>query len=308
MPLAQPAQRFVDSVRIARSFKSQAERLGARVEHDPDARQWRAQKGNRLLIVEEDSRLAWVDGVLVFLDMPLTLQKGRWALGASDEALILQSVFADAVDDDRSVKTIAIDPGHGGADDGTRNGQLSLLEKEVNLDVSQRLKTHLEKRGYKTVMTRYDDRAVALDERSNIANKSRADLFVSVHFNAAENQEAQGLETYILTPAGQLSTSGDPGAGETYGGNRFDQRSFELAYRVQKELVGRLQRMDRGVKKGRFEVLRNLNCPGVLVEAGFLSHEGDALLASTAAYRERVAQALAEAIDAYANRAPLGEL
>ncbi|MDQ8202018.1 N-acetylmuramoyl-L-alanine amidase [Pelagicoccus sp. SDUM812003] len=285
------------------SLKRQVSHFGAQVtEPTGNDDLWKVSVGARELVLKEKSRMAWIDGTKVFLDAPFSRRMGQWLLGASDEAIVLPSALADEGGEPREIKTIVIDPGHGGSEPGTRNATLGLLEKDLNLDVSLRLQAHLEEAGFKAVLTRYEDRLVTLEERSEIANGVKADLFVSVHFNAAPNKQANGVETYLLTPQGQPST-GDGKAGDdavAYPGNEYDLESFELGLRVQINLLERLKREDRGVKKGRFVVLRGLKCPGILVECGFLSHKDEALLISTAGYRERVALSLADAIKSFA--------
>ncbi|EDY82605.1 N-acetylmuramoyl-L-alanine amidase domain protein [Verrucomicrobiia bacterium DG1235] len=286
----------------ARSLEEQADRYGIEIVRLDETKHWKLSKGGRVLLLKEESRVAVLDGVKVFLDTPLKRVRGKWLLGASDERVLLDAVFGVRSTDRASVATIVLDPGHGGTEDGTKNEALGVLEKDMNLDVSLRLKGHLEKLGFKVVMTRYDDRLVELAKRPEISNGVKADLFLSVHFNAALNEKANGLETYMLTPAGHASSSGAVAGKDAiaYPGNRYDVDNFELAFRIQKSLLDRLEREDRGVKKARFKVLKTLDCPGVLAECGFVSNANEGLLISTAGYRERVAQALAEAIVAYA--------
>ncbi len=307
---ARDFERRENGARSARSIAQQAERYGAELIHREGSKEWQLRKGNRLLTLTESSRSAIVDGVGVFLDRPFGQFKGRWLLSESDESLLLESLFGEVPAEARRVRTIVLDPGHGGAEEGTKNESLGLMEKTLNLDVCERLKTHLEALGYRVALTRYDDRLVSLEDRPKLAGSVGADLFVSVHFNAAINKEARGLETYMLTPAGQPSTSSSIAGDDAvpYPGNGFDRNNFELAFRIQKAMVGALQRDDRGVRKGRFAVLRSLECPGVLVECGFLSNVEEAQLVGTPVYREKLARTLSDAIDAYARSRPLAEL
>ena len=307
---ARDAESRESGARGARSITQQAERYEAEVIHREGSKEWLLRKGNRQLTLTESSRSAIVDGIAVFLDRSFGQVKGRWVLSESDEALLLRSLFGDVQTEPRRLRTIVLDPGHGGTEEGTKNESLRLVEKTLNLDVCERLKTRLEALGYRVALTRYDDRIVALEERPELAKSVGADLFVSVHFNAAINKDARGLETYMLTPAGQPSTSSVI-AGEDaipYPGNGFDLLNFELAFRIQKAMVSALQRDDRGVRKGRFAVLRSLECPGVLVECGFLSNVEEAQLVGTPVYREKLARTLSDAIDAYARNRPWEEL
>ena len=204
-----------------------------------------------------------------------------------------------------AVRVIAIDPGHGGQDTGTQNKALKLNEKTFTLDVGLRLRALLQKQGYKVVMTRTDDRFIPLPERAEIANKAGADLFISIHFNSVENSPAVlGTETYAMTPQYQRSTSTapgekDPGARMAYPGNRNDPWNVVLGYCIQDKLLGKLGSEDRGLKRARFAVLRFVNAPAVLVESGYLSNAAEARKICTAAYRDNIAEGIAEGIRAY---------
>jgi len=255
----------------------------------------------RELILEESSRRATLDGITLFLNEPFKRKLGGFALSDSDFESVLVASMLKAGGDLRS-KTIAIDPGHGGSESGARNEDLDVSEKDLNLDVSNRLKEELEELGYKVILTRYDDRPVSLEGRSLIANRAKAGLFVSIHFNAAANKEAMGLETYVLTPPGAASTGDDRPGDDSHAwpGNDFDRLNFELGFAIQKGLVEDLQRVDRGFKKARFKALKALECPGALVECGFLSHSKESLLVNTPVYRQKLAESLARSIDAFA--------
>ncbi|MDQ8179267.1 N-acetylmuramoyl-L-alanine amidase [Pelagicoccus sp. SDUM812005] len=285
-----------------RSLSEQAKFFGAKATRLAETKQWKLSKGDRTLILKEDSRIAQLDGVKVILDAPLKRVRGNWLLGESDRRIVLNSAFGASKAGGIGAGTIVIDPGHGGIHDGAKNERIGIKEKELALDVSLRLQGHLEAQGFKVVLTRYDDRHIELKDRPSVANGLKADLFVSVHFNAAGKPEPVGLETYMFTPAGYPSSSATEVGDDAipYPANGLDLQNFELAYAIQKSMLTRLGREDRGVKKGRWAVLKTLECPGVLVECGFVSNDDEALLVSTAGYRERVAQALAEAILGYA--------
>lgn len=282
-------------------LKEQFSRWGVEIESGENRGDWILTRGETIVALKEESRIALVNGVRVFLDTPFAAERGRISVGDTDFDNLFSVIFGERPVS-APLKTIVIDPGHGGTDEGTKNSGLALLEKELNLDVCQRLQKHLEALGFKAVLTRYDDRFVELDERPKIASNVKADLFVSVHFNAATNKDAAGIETYVLPGIGQDTSSGKPVSGvgvSGFPGNVFDQSNMRLALEVQGRLVEQLRRTDRGVKKERFAVLRSLECPGVLVECGFLSNEEEALLMSTAGYRERLARSIADAIAAY---------
>jgi len=193
---------------------------------------------------------------------------------------------------------VVIDPGHGGTETGTRNETLGVFEKELNLDVAIRVRYLLEDEGVNVVMTRYDDRVVSLEDRLKIANRAKPALFASIHFNAAPNLKAEGIETYVLTPPIAVS-SNDSLSSLRQGrlaGNGFDYANFEIGFLVQRKLISDLQRVDRGLKRARFKVLTELGCPGILIECGFLSNDKEALLVNTPVFRQRLAKSLSEAI------------
>jgi N-acetylmuramoyl-L-alanine amidase len=169
---------------------------------------------------------------------------------------------------------VVIDPGHGGTDPGTSgpNGP----EKNINLDTALRVRNILNAKGIRTIMTRDDDRAVDLKERPVIANKAKADLFVSIHSDFAKrNRSAHGVTVY---------TSRSPGSG-----------SVELAKRMSKAFSSG-GCTSRGVSEANYVVLVNTNMPAVLVEQGFLSNSADATRLASPGYRQQVAECIAQAV------------
>jgi N-acetylmuramoyl-L-alanine amidase len=142
---------------------------------------------------------------------------------------------------------------------------------------------------------------VELEDRVEAARARRADLFVSLHFNAAADSgsDAKGVEVYCVTPAGAPSTNarGQGGGGPTMG-NAFNHRSINLAWQIQKRLTG-LGLEDRGVRRARFEVLRDAFMPAVLIEGGFLSNPEERKKVLDAAFRKKMAAAIADGIAAY---------
>jgi N-acetylmuramoyl-L-alanine amidase len=203
-------------------------------------------------------------------------------------------------------RLIVLDAGHGGADPGTRNLVMHLDEKNLTLDVVQRLKKLLEVRGYRVILTRNDDTKLAagqrpdLEERDAVANRAKADLFLSVHFNSAV-ATVTGTETYVMTPQSEISTgeARDATVDKAFPGNRLDFANIILGYHLHRSLVTALNSTDRGCKRGRRLVLCFPECPAALVEAAYLSNNTDASRLATPAFRQRIAQALADGIDDY---------
>src|SRR5690606_15538234 len=110
--------------------------------------------------------------------------------------------FPQQFEPKRKLYRIVIDPGHGGKDSGALNNSLKLKEKYLALDLANRVKSRLEKLGYKVSLTRTDDTFIGLSERAAIANRAGADLFLSLHFNAVDAASVDGIETFIMTPVG----------------------------------------------------------------------------------------------------------
>ena len=203
-----------------------------------------------------------------------------------------------------ALRVIVIDAGHGGQDTGTQNKPFKYDEKVFTLDVANRLKALLLKQGYKVVMTRTDDRFVPLPQRADIANKAGADLFISIHFNAVGGSPTvRGSETYAMTPQYQRSTGNaqrESGDNVANPGNANDPWNTLLAYHMHTQVISKLGSVDRGMKRARFAVLRLVNCPGVLVETGYLSNDEEAKKIGTAAYRQAIAESMAEGVRGYA--------
>lgn len=241
------------------------------------------------------------NGTSVFLSHPVVGRDNGFYVSAFD----VETVFAPLMHPERraggGIRTICLDPGHGGKDPGNVEG--SQQEKKYTLLLAQELRAQLTKLGFKVVLTRTKDTFVDLDDRSALAKKFGADLFVSLHFNASPSSKStvRGVETYCLTPAGASSTNArGVGAGTgAYRGNKNDNGNLLLAYQIQKSLVTGLSTEDRGVRRARFAVLRDVTVPAVLIEGGFMSHpsEGKKIFGPT--YRKQMAQAIAQGIVAY---------
>lgn len=219
-----------------------------------------------------------------------------------------------------AVRKIAIDPGHGGDSLGTHTPG-GLVEKELTLDISQRLKKLLEADSFEVLMTREADRAVSLEERGVAANQEGADIFVSIHLNWIENRKSRGVETYYLGATQdpyltRLAAKENHESGYSmadmrrlldgiYADVRHD-RSRELAEVVQSSLFSSLGRVnpgieDRGVKAAPFIVLLATEMPAILAEVSCLSNEDEAALLTKPLYRQYIAEALAEGIRSYAD-------
>jgi N-acetylmuramoyl-L-alanine amidase len=256
------------------------------------------------MVFTEKKRDAIIAGTKIVMTYPVALGKdnqlylSRKDLDQTLTPLLFPQKIKPAV---KKIKKICIDAGHGGKDKGAENSRLGLREKQLTLDLAQRLKGELERMGFNVVLTRSTDNKVELEERPLIANQSKCDLFISLHFNSAI-PAAKGIETFCLTPAGQpgsSQSSKDLIDSEHCAGNQWEGWSLLCANYVQRSLVSETGSTDRGVKRARFVVLKTLNCPGILIEGGFLSNSEEGNRIGTPAYRNQLALAIAHGIEAY---------
>lgn len=240
----------------------------------------------------------------VALGNPVALSRGLLFISQRDFEKALQPLLTPQVFAKTSPKLyhIVIDPGHGGHDPGAENKKLRVNEKSTTLDLANRMKKKLEALGYKVTLTRTSDKFISLGDRPAIANRAKADLFISLHFNAVDSTKVQGVETFAMTPAGHPSSSQanlTASARKTYPGNKHDTWNVLAAYYMQDAMLDDLGQTDRGVKRARFAVLKNLNCPGVLIEGGFVTHPTEGRNIGSSAYREKLANALVDGIITY---------
>lgn len=246
-----------------------------------------------------------VNDLNVFLSDPVAADRGRLLVSRRDVGLLLRPILAPRTGPlPPAVRTIVVDPGHGGRDPGNENRRLGLQEKTFTLQVGRRVATLLKASGFHVVLTRNRDRTVPLEARVALARRVHADLFVSVHFNSIRDPQISGAETYVLTPrlAPSAPTVEHDARMRTvdYPGNAFDSWNAVLGYKVHLNLVEATGAVDRGLKRYRYYVLRMSPCPAVLVEPAFLSNRADARRVQTAAYRARIAQGITAGVKAYA--------
>ena len=202
----------------------------------------------------------------------------------------------------RTNLNIVIDPGHGGEDSGTTSVLGRGYEKEFTLDWARRLGSVLATNGWRVFFTRTNDADLSVSNRIAFAGAHQADLFLSLHFNSSAPSDQQaGLETYCLTPTGMPSTLtrgfGDD-CGLAFPNNAFDAQNLQFAARVHRALLQVNGKRDRGVRRARFlGVLRGQHCPAILVEGGYLSNPQEARRIADPAYRQKLAEALAQALE-----------
>ena len=217
-----------------------------------------------------------------------------------------------------SVKTIVIDPGHGGKDPGAV--RQARQEKQIVLNLSKTLRDILVKKGYNVRLTRETDVFLPLRKRTQFATSQKADLFISIHTNASTSRRAAGIETYYLALASDESartTAMRENAGAEYNMKELDAlvgrilkeskstESRRLAELIQAQLTSGKQVKNRGVKHAPFVVLIGTKVPAVLVEVGFISNPTEGQRLTTKTYQHQLATAIAEGIEQYIKNLPL---
>jgi N-acetylmuramoyl-L-alanine amidase len=216
------------------------------------------------------------------------------------------------------IRRVILDAGHGGVDPGALSTLLP--EKQITLDIGHRLRGLLEDVGYEVLLTRVDDRTVALKDRAQFANGSRGDIFISIHVNSLmKHTDSRGIETYYLGATDdpslkQLASEENQVSGYSlgdlrrildgvYAGVRSDESS-RLARSVQDRLYKNLKVSDPhlenwGVKRAPFVVLVGTEMPAILAEVGCISNEQEAAMLARPEYRQKIAEALRDGILAY---------
>ena len=228
------------------------------------------------------------------------------------------------------VNIIVIDPGHGGKDPGNLGtGRYRTREKDVSFDVSALVKKYIEENlpDTKVILTRDDDRFIELYQRTVIANRANADVFISIHCNANDNKSAYGTESFVLgmgerdqklnktaqleNAARLLEENWESNYEELDANNpaaiialrsyqdAFLEQSISIADEIQRQFEGRVKRRNRGVKQQPLAVLRGSTMPAVLVELGFLTNPGEEDFLQSTQGKELLASAIYRAVKEY---------
>jgi N-acetylmuramoyl-L-alanine amidase len=235
-----------------------------------------------------------------------------------------ESLAAPAKIQDTLIDVIVIDPGHGGDDNGAI-GPSKTKEKDIVLDIAKKLRDILERSDFKVILTRDDDRFIPLGDRTDIANEAEADLFVSIHCNAASNKKANGTIAFFLADAKSdqaraaaalensvikfESPEDNNGKSNDIGfilsdmmQNEYLKESADLADMIQKSIKNKLKIESRGVDQAGFFVLNKAFMPSVLVETAFISNKNDEKTLRDSKKRQAIAEAISESILQFKDR------
>ena len=250
-----------------------------------------------------NSRELCLNGLKFILSFPIVRVDNRVLMSRMDLSKLVEPVLRPARIDAKPVRTVVLDAGHGGYDQGATS--MLGTEKDFALDVVERARDLLTRAGFNVRLSRSGDVFIPLEDRAAFANRQSNAVFVSVHFNAGGRQDAGGIETYCLAPRGVPSTNSlnltlsdfEPSIG-----NIRDPENIALATAMHAALITRVGAGDRGIKRARFAVLRDTSIPAVLIEGGFLTNPLDRIRIATPVYRQLLAQAILQGVQSY-NRA-----
>jgi N-acetylmuramoyl-L-alanine amidase len=245
-----------------------------------------------------NARKALINGATVLLSLPIIARGGAALISLSDVQKNLEPVLFPQKSRDL-VRTICLDPGHGGKDKGEISGDN--FEKKYTLLLAQALEPLLRDAGFKVVLTRTNDVYVELADRPALAARQGADLFVSLHYNSIATPGVRGVQVHCLPPPGMKSS--DAGGGRAsnpaYPGNAQDARNILLACEVLRNITSKLPLEDIGVKRSHYEVLRDAQMPAILIEGGFMTDPQDSKKIYDPEFRQRMAQSIVSGILAY---------
>ncbi len=299
--------------------------------------QWAAANGfsvsardpaHEVVLTDEKTRLVFdansaqieINGIHVRLSFPVASQANQLYLSELDFKTLVHPLVDPPRAPAKSSLTICLDPGHGGRDTGNRvgSGFFAHNEKTYTLALALVLRQELEGLGFNVILTRAKDVYVPLPARPALANARGADLFVSLHFNASQEDPVSvtGPETYCITPVGAKSSNDHSEEGDSYAvssaattvANYSEDKSLLLAYEMEKSLVQNLHAQDRSVRRARFAVLRDARMPAILIEGGYMTNPAEGRKINTPAYRQQMADAITKGILTYLRIAQPGAL
>ena len=253
----------------------------------------------RKIVFEFPKKSAEINGVNVHLLFSADYNSGNSIISEKDLQLVLDPIMNPTAVKKQRIKTIVIDPGHGGEDNGT-HGSYS-KEKDITLSIALKVAQQLSSKGYRVIMTRNGDKTVELEWRPAVIARYNADIFISIHANSAK-RDISGIETFILAPAGTSSTYTKNMVQSRENGNLYDLNNAKLGYEVQKSLK-KMGREDRGLKHARFAVLRGATKPAILIETGFLSNKGEEKLLNSSSYQDSIARCIVAGVTSYTKAA-----
>jgi N-acetylmuramoyl-L-alanine amidase len=288
-------RRYVPIEDVSRFYKLQPPvKNGRSFEMSTKGRKIRGEVGKREI---------FINNVKYVLCFPIRQKDGKIVISAMDVTKIIEPVMRPSlIKNAAPIRTVVLDAGHGGHDSGAKGSKG--IEKEAALDVVLRAKRLLEQSGYTVHLTRSRDVFVPLEERAAFANKFPNAIFISVHFNKSLTGGASGIETFALAPRGVPSMDEENFSYsdlKQHRGHARDPENIALATAVHSSMLRHMRLFDRGIKRARFVVIRDVAIPGVLLEGGFMNHPVDGRMIASSQYRDAFARAILEGVSRYRN-------
>lgn len=239
----------------------------------------------------------YVNNYRYVLSYPIKSHGGELMISSTDVSKLVDPVLRPRFSKNAAtLRTVVIDPGHGGHDAGAVSPYAR--EKDCNLAVALKLRRLLRERGYKVVMTRDTDVFLTLQQRVQIANSCPDSIFVSIHHNSGR-RAADGIETFTLAPHGTTSPFARTRRTADLSGNDQDSENIALATAIHSRAIKNTKATDRGIQRARFSVLCTIKRPAILFEGGFVSNPTEGQRISTSKYQDMLAQSICSGIEAY---------
>lgn len=241
----------------------------------------------------------YVNNYRYVLSYPIRSYAGQMMISSTDVSKLVDPVLCPKFSENAgTLRTVVIDPGHGGHDAGAVSSYAR--EKDCNLAVALKLRRLLQERGYRVVMTRDRDVFLTLQQRVAIANRCPDSIFVSIHHNSGR-RAAEGIETFTLAPHGTTSPFARTRRMADLAGNNQDSENIALATAVHSRAIKSTGATDRGIQRARFSVLCTIERPAILFEGGFVSNPEEGSKISSSKYQDKLAASICEGIIGYSS-------
>lgn len=252
---------------------------------------------NRVVSVRPEKQDFYVNNYRYILSYPVRKHGNDLLISAIDMKKLVDPVLRPRYSQRAGVvRTVVLDPGHGGHDAGAVSPWAR--EKDCNLQLALKVKSRLEKRGFRVVMTRSTDVFLTLKQRVDIANRTPDCIFVSIHHNSGR-RAAEGIETFTLAPQGTTSPFAKTRRFADLDGNDQDSENIALATAIHSRAIKSTQATDRGIQRARFSVLCTIKRPAILFEGGFVSNPDEGRRIATDSYQNKLADSIAEGVVSY---------
>ena len=254
--------------------------------------------GKHVVSVKAGHQDFYVNNYRYVLSHPVRENGSELMISSVDMRKLVDPVLRPRFSPENKLRTVVIDPGHGGHDAGAISPYAK--EKDLNLAVARKLRRMLEQQGYRVVMTRDEDFFLTLQQRVEIANRIPDSIFVSIHHNSGR-REASGIETFTLAPQGTTSPYARTKRNMELAGNNQDSENIALATAVHSRAIRSSGAIDRGIQRARFSVLCTIKRPAILFEGGFVSNAAECRKMATGRYQDMLAHSICQGIVAYNN-------